>query len=433
MRDHDPGRDVGDLLTFGFGIAIAMWAIGYVARIPPGLAPNWLVFGALVACMVAGGWLLGRTTRRGVRGGLAAGAISGTVNLLVLGSLLKDDHGGAEIALGIGAAIAISGALVAVGTAIGMRSRRGTPRADWVAPFAVVTAVATVVLVASGGLVTGFQAGLAVPDWPNSYGRFMFLYPLAKMTGGVYYEHAHRLYGSLVGLTTLVLTIYTWRVDRRPWFRWLVTAALGLVIVQGIMGGLRVTGRPTLSTTDVAPNLTLAVVHGVVGQLFLATVAAIAIFATEAWKRAPGPRPDGIESDISLTTLLGVGLIAQLGLGAIVRHFEALPIVHITVGVGLFALGLAAGLRAWASEGRPPHVRRIGRLLVVGLSLQILLGIAAAVVTGVLGGHRQPLGIEVPFTSAHQVVGALLLTAAVALALFTRRMAAPPPGSASAL
>lgn len=426
MRDHAPRRDIGDLLTFGFGIAIAMWAVGYVARIPPGLAPNWLVFTALVACMIGGGRLLARTTGRGLPGALAAGGIAGAVNLLVLGSLLRDDHSATDVALGIGASITISAVLVALGAVLGGRSRRETARDDWIAPFAAVATVATVVLVASGGLVTGFEAGLAVPDWPNSYGRFMFLYPLAKMTGGVYYEHAHRLYGSLVGLTTLVLAIYTWRVDRRPWFRWLVTAALVLVIVQGVMGGLRVTGRPTLSTTDVAPNLTLAVVHGVAGQLFLATLAAITIFATTAWKRDPGPPPAGIESDVSLSTLLGAGLIAQLALGAIVRHFASLTIVHIALGVGLFALGLAAGTRAWASDARPPHVRRLGRLLVIGLSLQILLGIAAVVVTGVLGGHRQPLGVEVPFTSAHQVVGALLLTAAVALALFTRRIAGSP-------
>ena len=62
-------------------------------------------------------------------------------------------------------------------------------------------------LISSGGLVTGFRAGMAVPDWPNTFGHNMFLFPFTKMTGGVFYEHAHRLLGSLVGLTALVLAI----------------------------------------------------------------------------------------------------------------------------------------------------------------------------------------------------------------------------------
>ena len=76
------------------------------------------------------------------------------------------------------------------------------------AVHANVTVAATFLLVVAGGLVTSNEAGLAVVDWPNSFGYNMFLYPLAKMTGGIYYEHAHRLYGSLVGLTTIVLAGY---------------------------------------------------------------------------------------------------------------------------------------------------------------------------------------------------------------------------------
>ena len=123
-------------------------------------------------------------------------------------------------------------------------------------------------------MVTGQQAGLAVVDWPNSFGSNMFLYPLSRMTGGVFYEHAHRLLGSLVGLTTLVLAVFLWRTDERRGVKLLAAAALLLVIVQGVLGGLRVTGRFT-SSMDPAhtdPNLTLAIVHGVTGQVFLSVL-----------------------------------------------------------------------------------------------------------------------------------------------------------------
>jgi len=89
----------------------------------------------------------------------------------------------------------------------------------WRTGFAGVAVVAGLLVVVAGGLVTSLEAGLAVPDWPNSFGSNMFLYPLAKMTGGIYYEHAHRLYGSLVGLTTIVLAVVLWFTDDRIWLR----------------------------------------------------------------------------------------------------------------------------------------------------------------------------------------------------------------------
>ena len=84
-------------------------------------------------------------------------------------------------------------------------------------------------LLAVGGLVTSAEAGLAVVDWPNSFGYNMFLYPLARMTGGVYYEHAHRLLGSLVGLSTLVLALQLQSSERRGWVRGLGWLTLGAV------------------------------------------------------------------------------------------------------------------------------------------------------------------------------------------------------------
>jgi cytochrome c oxidase assembly protein subunit 15 len=128
------------------------------------------------------------------------------------------------------------------------------------------------VLLITGGLVTGLEEGLAVPDWPNTFGHNMLLYPISEMKGGVYYEHVHRLFGTLVGLTTLVLAALAWANRAPSSIRWGATALLAAVTLQGLMGGMRVTGAITLSqaSEDLAPSITFAVMHGVFGQAVLA-------------------------------------------------------------------------------------------------------------------------------------------------------------------
>ena len=77
----------------------------------------------------------------------------------------------------------------------------------------------TVLLIAAGGMVTSTDSGLAVPDWPNTYGQFMFSFPLEKMVGGIFYEHGHRMIASTVGFLTIILAVWTWKVDPRRWVR----------------------------------------------------------------------------------------------------------------------------------------------------------------------------------------------------------------------
>ena len=119
----------------------------------------------------------------------------------------------------------------------------------------------------------------------------MFLYPISRMTGGIYYEHAHRLFGALVGLATLAVAGRLWRVEPRSWVRALAAAAVVVVAVQGLLGGLRVTGRLTLSTAveDMAPSIGLAILHGVLGQVFLALMVVVAAATSRRWKSAPAP------------------------------------------------------------------------------------------------------------------------------------------------
>ena len=110
----------------------------------------------------------------------------------------------------------------------------------WLHRYAKLVAASTVLLIAAGGMVTSTGSGLSVPDWPNTYGWFMFSFPMSKWVGGILYEHSHRLIASTVGFLTIILAVWTWRVEPRAWVRRLGFAALGAVILQGVLGGLTV-------------------------------------------------------------------------------------------------------------------------------------------------------------------------------------------------
>ena len=87
--------------------------------------------------------------------------------------------------------------------------------------YAIFVAASVLVLICSGGLVTSHGAGMAVPDWPNSFGYNMFLFPVSRWVGGVFFEHTHRLIASGVGLLTIALCVLTLIVEDRLWVKWL--------------------------------------------------------------------------------------------------------------------------------------------------------------------------------------------------------------------
>jgi cytochrome c oxidase assembly protein subunit 15 len=444
-----PGADVyhrgSDLLALGFGTTVTMWAIGYVSRFPGVEAPAWLLMVLLLVCLVAGGWLAGRHTSRGVRGGLQVGLLVGVLNLLVLGSLLTSTEAPNQFVPSavwwLPGSLLLAGVLGAVGAAL---ARPGAVRTPGDAPlltrhglpaFAIVAAAATWLLLVAGGIVTGHEAGLAVTDWPNSYGYNMFLYPLSRMTGGIYYEHVHRLLGSLVGLTTLVLAAHLWRVEPRRWLRVLALVALVLVIGQGILGGLRVTGHFTLSDdpTVVRPNLALAIVHGVTGQLFFGLMIAIAAVASRRWFEAPAPqaRPGGGLDRKLATTLLAM-LVIQLVLGALLRHAHVMLHAHITVAALVLGVGLLLGARLVLRHGDLPTLRRTGQTLMHGLALQFVIGFVALYARGLTEAAGQPHALDVVVTTIHQALGALLIATAVLAVLWTRRLLQPADASVTA-
>ena len=170
-----------------------------------------------------------------------------------------------------------------------MKTRAQTaenPYSPWLHRFARLAVGATFLLIVIGGIVTSTESGLAVPDWPTTFGYNMFLYPLSEMVGGVLYEHSHRLMGSLVGLLTVGLFIMVLVKDSRPWLRWLGFLALIGVIVQGVLGGLRVTQL----------SLFLAMVHACLAQAFFALLCGI------AWWTSPGGKRHGEGQALALRT-----------------------------------------------------------------------------------------------------------------------------------
>jgi heme a synthase len=185
----------------------------------------------------------------------------------------------------------------------------------WLHRFAVLTAFVTFLLIGLGGLVTSHNAGMSVPDWPNSYGYNMFLFPVSKWVGGIFYEHTHRLLASAVGLLTTILAVWLWLKDSRRWMCWLGVAAFLGVVAQGIIGGLRV----TLNMNS------LGVFHATIAQLFFVLTCAIALFTSRFWHETVAGKksfsvPRSLRNLALTTTLL---IFAQLIIAATMRHQHA--------------------------------------------------------------------------------------------------------------
>ena len=202
-----------------------------------------------------------------------------------------------------------------------------SPHHPWLHRFAVLTALATLALLGIGGLVTSHGVGMAVPDWPNTYGYNMFLFPPSKWVGGIFYEHTHRLIASGVGLLTTILMVWLWLAESRRWLRWLGVIAFFTVVLQGVLGGLRV----------VLFKDEIGIFHATLAQLFFALTCAIALFTSRWWTERhsanrretekPGNnRQAGTGAGAPLRRLfLGTTILIflQLVLGATMRHQHA--------------------------------------------------------------------------------------------------------------
>jgi cytochrome c oxidase assembly protein subunit 15 len=181
--------------------------------------------------------------------------------------------------------------------------------------IAMLTAGATFPLIFMGGLVTSKGAGMSVPDWPNSYGYNMFLFPPSLWIGDIFYEHTHRLMGTVVGFLSIAMVVAACLTRGARRERWIALAVLVTVCIQGVLGGQRV----------VLVNLTLAIVHGCTAQAFFCLTAFAALATTFWWKRArPVPVQDGRGRGLVWLGLVATtAIFGQLIVGALMRHYQA--------------------------------------------------------------------------------------------------------------
>ena len=182
----------------------------------------------------------------------------------------------------------------------------------WLSRFTWFTAVATLLLICSGGMVTSKGVGLAVPDWPTTFGYNMFLFPISKWIGGIFFEHTHRLIASAVGFLTIILAIWLWRSEDRQWVRNLGVIAVAAVILQGVLGGLRVTMLKD----------EIGIFHACLAQAFLGLIVLIALVTTHFWRTLSNVVAD--ERRFAAITVIAIaitiGIYVQLALGATMRH-----------------------------------------------------------------------------------------------------------------
>jgi cytochrome c oxidase assembly protein subunit 15 len=293
--------------------------------------------------------------------------------------------------------------------------------------FAALVAASTGILIFAGGLVTSTESGLSVPDWPNTYGYFMFFFPLEKMVGGIRYEHTHRLIASTVGFLILVLAAWLWRSEPRGWVRRLGYIALAAVITQGILGGITVLWY--------LPD-PISIAHASLAQIVFCLTMTIALVTSPGWKHAYAtnglPPDDRMLQHVAAVT---TGLIyLQIVVGATMRHTDAglaipdFPLmfgqlipphwdpkiaIHFAHRVGALIVSLAilaTTAHVFYHHRTRPELRRPTMLLLALLATQITLGALT-----VLSQK------EFIINSLHVVTGAAVLVTSLVLTLRAHR------------
>lgn len=315
-----------------------------------------------------------------------------------------------------------------------MSARAEQAYSPWLHRFAVLTSASTLLLIFVGGLVTSTGSALAVPDWPLAYGS---LFP--RMVGGVLYEHGHRMAAAAVGALMTALACWIFTRERRRWVGWLAAAALGAVVLQGVLGGITV--------LFLLPTV-VSVAHACLAQLFLCLTVALAVVTGKNWMTASPDMPEISRSDASSAPddrtlrLLTLGLTGavyfQLILGAVMRHTGAgLAIPDFPLSFGRLVPPLSAltsslvainfAHRAWAAC---VSLLAIGTLARVALRHRERALLARpALMAAVLLGCQVALGALTVWTSkavlpttAHVACGAATLATSLLLCLRAHRL-----------
>ena len=297
----------------------------------------------------------------------------------------------------------------------------------WRYSYAASGLVLCLILVSWGGVVTSIEAGLAVPDWPSSFGSYD---PIVTgfndpenpdlrwwQVGPILAEHGHRILGALVGLWIVGLSLWTFLRDPRAWVRILSLAAVGLVCVQGTLGGLRV----------VWESLNLAVVHAMGAQLFFSTAAALTLVNSRRWFQHPIVGIPKLSQLRTLAIATAVAVYVQILLGALLRHpgdgIELNFVIIHAVGsiVALSLIIVTYGLiREYFKD--QSILNRGAWWMLICLGLQMILGIVALTVLLYDSGHGARSFAQVFLSSSHLVVGTILMGSCACVMLATLRL-----------
>jgi len=294
----------------------------------------------------------------------------------------------------------------------------------WHHRYAQLVMLCTVVLIAAGGMVTSTGSGLSVPDWPTTYGWNMFTFPMSKWVGGIRYEHSHRLIASTVGFLTIILAVWTWRVEPRSWVRKLGFSMLGVVILQGLLGGITV-------LFFLPPAVSIG--HAGLAQIFFCLTVTMALVTSPGWKNTIEPVDDStLRRVAAVTTAL---VYTQIILGATMRHNDAglaipdFPLafghvlppswnarigIHFAHRVG----ALVATLGVLATAGHVLYHHRMRRDLVrPALALILLVAVQVTLGAFVVWSGKNPF-----INTSHVVNGALVLGTSLTLTLRAYRI-----------
>lgn len=282
-------------------------------------------------------------------------------------------------------------------------------------------ALCTFCLIIAGGLVTSNRYGLAVPDWPKSYGMWM-----PPMVGGVFYEHGHRMIGAFVGLLTIVLATLLWFKEPRKWVRVLGLITLPAVITQGVLGGMTV--RYLLPTW-------LSTLHAMLAQSFFSLIVCLVVFTSKWWKEYE-ERP--VESRPPLPLLCTLAIFVQLALGSWMRHSKAglaiptfpLSFGHLVPDFTSSDIAIHFAHRCWAfvvlglvSTNLLVVLRRYRKAPLAAPAVA-LFGLVCLQI--VLGAYTVWTQTAVPVATAHVGTGALILATSLVQTVWSFKMAGNP-------
>jgi len=294
----------------------------------------------------------------------------------------------------------------------------------------VLLVCVTFPLIWVGGLVTTYDAGMAVPDWPSTYGYNLFLYPWTTWVFGpfkLFVEHGHRLLASLAGMLTIGLVVSTCFQEKRIWVRKAAFGALALVLVQGILGGARV----------LLDERVLAMLHGCIGPAYFAYCVALAVMTSGFWREGLIHIGSPDTRFVRLSLMTAAIIYLQLVLGARIRHmgaeespnaFRITVLFHVAVAIAVAAHTFILAARSWKKH-IPQYMRLPATAAGVLVVVQIGLGLAVWLLK-----YGWPFGLNERFqfaattivqgsllqamtTNTHVVLGSLILAFSVVCAV----------------